>query len=50
MNYKIEKDKYLGKYIVWEVHRNYSEHVFTPKSKKLREQKKECNEWVKKHI
>lgn len=47
MSYKIEKDKILGKYIVWEIHRNYLEQVFTPKSKKLREQKKECKEWVK---
>jgi len=42
MNYKIEKDKYLGKYIVWEVHRNYSIDRF-------RGFKYQCKEWVKKH-
>jgi len=23
MKYEIEKDKYIGKFILWEVHRNY---------------------------
>lgn len=41
MNYKIEKDKILGKYIVWEKHNNYSIDRF-------RGYKYECQEWIKK--
>ena len=46
MRYEIEKDKILNCYIVWEVHKNYRVHVFTPKSKKFKEQKRECKEWL----
>ena len=42
MNYKIEKDKILGKYIVWEVHKNYMIDRF-------RGYKYQCEEWLKKN-
>lgn len=41
MKYEIEKDPYLNKYIVWEVHQNYKVQVFCHKLKK------ECTKWLK---
>ena len=38
--YKIEKDKYLDCWIVWEVHKNYSIDRFHAKTKK------ECKQWL----
>lgn len=40
--YKIEKDKYLNKWVVWELHRNY--HVARKIGFKY-----QCEEWVNKH-
>jgi len=40
-NYKIEKDPYLNKYVVWEVHINYKVEVYRNRLKRL------CTEWVK---
>lgn len=36
---RIEKDKYLGKYIVWEIHRNYMVARF-------KGYKYECIKWL----
>lgn len=41
MKYNIEKDKYLNKWIVWEVYENYSIDRLHAKTKK------ECKEWLK---
>lgn len=40
MKYKIEKDKYLGVWIVWEVHTNYSIDKYHGKTKR------ECKQWL----
>jgi len=39
--YEIEKDPYLNKYVVWEVHTNYKVEVYRNRLKRL------CTEWVK---
>lgn len=39
MKYRIEKDLYTGKYIVWEIHRNYQVDRF-------KGFKYECKEWL----
>ena len=41
MNYKIEKDKCLGKYIVWEIHKNL-------KIQRYHGYKYQCKEWINK--
>lgn len=41
MKYQIEKDPYLNKYVVWEVHTNYKVEVYRNRLKRL------CAEWVK---
>ena len=43
INYEIEKDLYVDKYIVWESHLNY-------KIDRHQGTKKECQEWVKKEM
>lgn len=40
MNIKIEKDVYLGCWVVWEIHNNYSIDIYHAKTKK------ECKEWL----
>lgn len=40
MKYEILKDKILGKYIVWEVHKNY-------RIDRFRGFKYQCKEWLK---
>ena len=42
--YKIEKDKFLNCYIVWEVHRNYLVDVFRSKLKR------DCKMWLEKEV
>lgn len=39
--YKIEKDLYVDKWIVWEVHKNY-------KINKFQGTEKQCYQWIKK--
>ena len=39
--YKIEKDKYLDCYIVWEIHTNYIIDIFRSKLKK------DCKNFIK---
>lgn len=40
MKYETKKDKYLGVWIVWEVHTNYSVDRFHGKTKR------ECKQWL----
>ena len=39
--YEIEKDPYLNKFVVWEVHNNYKVEVYRNRLKRL------CAEWIK---
>lgn len=41
MEYKIEKDPCLNKYVVWEVHTNYKVEVYRNRLKRM------CIDWVK---
>ena len=38
--YEIEKDPYLNKFVVWEVHHNYKVEVYRHRLKWM------CNDWV----
>lgn len=40
MNIKIEKDLYMGCWVVWEVHNNYSIDIYHAKTKR------ECKRWL----
>ena len=42
MNRIIEKDKYLNKYVVWEIHRNYMINLYSG-------YKYQCESWLKEH-
>lgn len=42
IRYEIEKDKILGRYIVWECYTSCKVHVFDSKLKK------ECVKWIEK--
>lgn len=39
--FEIEKDIYINKWVVWEVHKNYKIDRFQAKTKKA------CKEWLK---
>lgn len=41
MKYEIEKDPYLNKYVVWEIHTNYKVEVYRNRLKRM------CIDWVK---
>ena len=38
--YEIEKDPYLNKFVVWEVHNNYKEEVYRHRLKW------KCKDWI----
>jgi len=39
--FEVKKDKYIGQWIVWEVHQNYKIDRFHARTKR------ECKEWMK---